>query len=532
MRYYFNIARIMMLCTVVMVMGCKKDESMHLIRTFTPSSISSTNGETSVTLTWPAALFTTTGNVDYTVEVSKTTDFAVIAYTATTSDVTMVITDDKLVIKQSYYARLKAKDKNGTPESNWVVSSSFRITGEQFLNTVDNTSVTDVAVRLTWRLSPDLAKITITPAVGSPFDVTLDATDLANGVKVISGLTQQSSYNAEIFTATKSKGTATFKTLASITGNIVDLSGVGASTDLPATVASAASGSVIVLKRGQQYILNANHSKSIMFRSQLDFGTNYASIRISSSGVGASANIDSLVFRDVIIKGGRAANASYDNDYVLNMATAGVTIDKVRLENCIIKIFRGVIRENGSNTRINNYLMNNCVIDSIKDFSIAQVSSGLGIGVIRFSNSTVYKSRKLITHALAGSSCNSVTIENCTFNELPSNNGTNFIIDFNTINVTNGITIKNSIFGKFWDEGIGATTYPNGYRAGGSTALSITTVFATNDLQFSANPLTGTTTYSGSSTSLFTDPANGNFKIKDTNFIGKSTVGDPRWRIN
>jgi hypothetical protein len=52
----------------------------------------------------------------------------------------------------------------------------------------------------------------------------------------------------------------------------------------------------------------------------------------------------------------------------------------------------------------------------------------------------------------------------------------------------------------------------------------------TSDCLFSANPITGANSYSGKAADLFTDPANGNFKIKDNSFAGKSTAGDPRWR--
>jgi hypothetical protein len=37
------------------------------------------------------------------------------------------------------------------------------------------------------------------------------------------------------------------------------------------------------------------------------------------------------------------------------------------------------------------------------------------------------------------------------------------------------------------------------------------------------------TSYSGASATLWTDPVNGDFKLKDTSFAGKGVAGDLRW---
>jgi hypothetical protein len=78
---------------------------------------------------------------------------------------------------------------------------------------------------------------------------------------------------------------------------------------------------------------------------------------------------------------------------------------------------------------------------------------------------------------------------------------------------------------------LGSTIDPtnaNGIKSSGNAVLSNT--YMTSDCLFSANPITGANSYSGKAADLFTDPANGNFKIKDNSFAGKSTAGDPRWR--
>ena len=95
-----------------LAMACSKDEvgTLSLSRQFSPTKFTITNGETQSTVTWSASLFTTSGNVSYAVEVSDNADdFSTPVYTTTTTDVSIVLTDNDLVIKQNYYARVKAE---------------------------------------------------------------------------------------------------------------------------------------------------------------------------------------------------------------------------------------------------------------------------------------------------------------------------------------------------------------------------------------------------------------------------------------
>src|SRR5688500_17888529 len=89
---------------LVMLIACEKDEdeSFTLSRRFSPPTVVATNGETSVTLAWLASLFTRPGEVEYVVEVSKEPTFGTIDYTTTTADVSAVVTDENLAIKQDY----------------------------------------------------------------------------------------------------------------------------------------------------------------------------------------------------------------------------------------------------------------------------------------------------------------------------------------------------------------------------------------------------------------------------------------------
>ncbi len=540
--HIFNPARVILLVVLVFVLGCKKEEeTLQLSRRFSPSTVTGTNGETSVKVSWPSSLFTLPGEATYAIDVSRDLTFSVVEFTTTTSDLSVVITDDKIAVKQDYYARVKALGKDGSGDSNWSVSTSFRITGEQFLLPIPPTDIIDVGVIVRWKPNPNLTSLVLTPSPsGTPITVSLTSTDLAANSKTVMGLTQSTNYSVEVFQAAKTKGITTFKTVPSITGtNIIDLTATTGNPALLLTTlqSNPPSGSVIVLRRGEQYVMTASYAfnGSIKIVSALGFGTNVAIIRPTATfNVVAGSNIDSLVFKDVIIKGGRAANASYTNDYVMNVNTASI-VKLVRIDGCTIKILRGVVRGQGSGagSRFNNYIINNSVLDSINDFSIAAVSNTSAFDNIKFTNTTFYKSLKFINHNVAapnGQGSQSVLIENCTFNEVVSNQtANNYLIDYNTNNVAGGITIRNCIFGKTW--AAGGTFQQLGFRAGTSTNLTLANTYSTSDFTFSGSPLSGTLPYSASSTSLFTAPDVGNFLIKDAGFAGKSTAGDPRWRI-
>src|SRR5258707_7984978 len=246
-NYNTSSSRIASLFFVLLAVACsKEDTKLSLSRQFSPTKFTITNGETQSTVTWTASLFTISGQVTYAVRVSdNASGFSKPAYTTTTTDVSVILTDNMFTIKKNYYARVKAQGQDKTGDSNWLVSSSFRILGEQFLNPVTIDNVIDQSVRLSWRASPDLTSIVITPATGAPIVVNLSAADLTAMMKQIDNLTPATTYTAEIFASTKTKGTQQFTTVPAISGNIIDLRGTsGDPTILVTTLNTAPSGSV------------------------------------------------------------------------------------------------------------------------------------------------------------------------------------------------------------------------------------------------------------------------------------------------
>jgi hypothetical protein len=544
MKNIFNIinkSSIALLFLVLLTVAChKKEEELSLPRQFSPSEINTVNGETSVTISWSASLFTTQGQVSYNVEIADDSTFQNIVYTVTSAKDTIEVTDDVLAIKKDYFVRVQAVGADGRKDSNWLEKlSAFRITGEQFLNAVTTENLIDVAVRLTWRQSNELTKIILTPNNGgNAIEVDLTADELTAQLVQVDNLTSGTTYTAEIFAGEKSKGTIQFTTVAAIAGNVIDLRDINNPTVLIDTLPDIAAGSIVLLKRGNVYTLTSvyNFSQSVTVQSGLDFGTDLARISITSNfNVVAGSAIDSIVFKDLIIRGGNPGfNGSYGSNYFFN-ANNAATIGTIRLENCRIETLRGVVRAQagGAGVIIGNYVVNNCVMDTIREYGIAATSGASVIQNIKVTNSTMYKMRKFIALGVTGNQ--SITISNCTLNELPAGAATaaNYVIALGSSSNTsvNGITINNTVIGNPWNEtGAGPAIY--GLQASASTAVTANNSYNTSDFASAVadHPIAGLVGYSGTTAQLFTDPANGNFKFLDGNFIGKGSAGDPRWR--
>ena len=100
------------------------------------------------------------------------------------------------------------------------------------------------------------------------------------------------------------------------------------------------------------------------------------------------------------------------------------------------------------------------------------------------------------------------------------------MFDYNTQTVINGISILNCIWGPGRPNSTSVTAF-SGLR--GTANLTINNSYATSDLIFNDGTVL-LDTYLKKSTDLFADPANDDFTIVDSDFTGKSTAGDPRWR--
>jgi hypothetical protein len=527
--------------------ACKDDDmgTLNLKRRFQPGQFDITEGETSVTIAWDASVFTLPGEVEYEIQLSKDPAFGTVEVSTTTAETEVVIPDTDIDIRTDYYARVKALGSGRTDDSNWLVSEVFQITGEIFMLPIQEHEILVTSAIISWETEGVIAKIVATPqGGGGVLEFTVSAGEATAGTKTITGLTANTSYVVEIFNAEDvGKGSIGFRTKPSYAeSNVIDLTGItGNPKILRDTLQDIPSGSVILLKRGEVYTIDNTDAagdrlinKSVTFVSAAEANPQFARIHLTTNfNFVASSVIDSVVFKDVIIRGVRPAGASFDNDYIIN-SNVSATVAKIRLENCNISKLRGVVRLQAAapGTQVANYYINNCVVDSVREFAVVMASAGSAFANVKVTNSTFSHCRRYVNHGVAGN--NSLEIANCTFNDLPSGGvegaEANYFIDFNAANSANPVLITNCILGRTWNEGAG--TFVRGVRSGGATNFNVTNTYTLSDfISTSATFLIpGVSTYTGSSTQVFTDPNNENFTIKDSGFPGATTAGDPRWR--
>jgi hypothetical protein len=519
--------------TVVLV-SCEDDpaEELSLSRQFRPALFEIESGETFATIAWTPSLFATQGEVEYRIELSRSTDFTDVEYSSTTKDPLVTVLDTEIEIQQDYYARVKAIGMNGIDDSRWLVSEPFQITGEIFILPISESEVLIDQALLHWMPEDVITHVIATPRGGTPVEMEVTSEEAETGEKLLTGLMQDTEYTVVIYKGEVPKGTVRFKTKPSWENDhVIDLTEItGKPNILADTLPDIPAGSVILLKRGERYDISSyDFDKSLTFASAAANVAEYATIEISSNfNIVAAANIDSLVFRDVNLTG-----LDFNGDYVMNISREG-SIGTVRFDNVRGHRFRGWFRiqTGGAGAHVQDFIVNNCVIDSLREYALAWTNNSNSIANIRITNSTVYKARRVISHSSAGS--NSIVIENCTFNEAPSGGPEgaepNYFIDLASNDSNSPIVIRNTIIGRGWNEGGG--DYIRGIRAGTSTAVappdnSYTTSDQLSNPDFQIGGLTG---YSASSTSLFVDPQNGDFRIKDQGFPGANSSGDPRWR--
>jgi hypothetical protein len=531
--------------TVVTVIGsCKKDfnSEFELSRNFSSNGFTITQRETNVEINWNRSPFST-GKLTYTIEISKTQTFQTIDFTATVDTTVVTVNNTQIAVRQPYWVRVKALANGSQAESKWNTSTAtFMILGEQFFLPIGANDLIDNAVILRWRTTPGLTKITLAQGTNPAVDYPLDATDLANTFKQINGLTPNTAYTAQLYAGTLFKGILTFTTRAALAGSVIDLRGItGVPTILADTIPDVAAGSIVVLKKGQTYTIPASMDipRTITIMPGFDFSNAETKIfmggaagNATSFNIPAASNIDSIVFKDLTLY-----SDGYGAKYVFNISRQ-CNINKIKFDNCKAEIFRGVCRLQTAAVILKDYIVNNCIMDSLSNYGVLTVDNVLcKVDNITLTNSTFWKAERII---VSRSNSVSIKIDNCTFNEAPSGNSY-FInyLDGSTLNkVTAGITMTNCILG------IGKTTTTSSVRTvrgiRADASITASNNYKTSDFTYvpipdpnpngEPFPIPTLLNYAGTSEQLWQSPYTGNFKIIDNSFAGRNTAGDPRWR--
>ncbi|WP_370479146.1 DUF5123 domain-containing protein [Tamlana flava] len=482
--------------------------------------------------------------VGYTLEVSRDT-FATIEYTIL-SDVSYVEINANTVGEELFWNTLyqvRATAHASEPEFDSKVADLGNVRTERFptiLNVPSVSDVTDVGARVTWTvLGAPVTGIKVFAAsdlkLTTPlFDETpVTAEQQEAGESFVFGLSPETEYQIAIYSGSDLRGWVNYTTLTpdidTSLPNVIDLSDSEDRTAVETAVASANDGDIILVKRGVEYDApGVSLNKSLTIRAAYGFGEQKARLLFPGNfDLDDGSNVDHLRFIDLELRG-----TDWGGKYVINISKAA-TLNEFSIDNCYVTNFRGIFRQKDNPSVVNNYIINNSVVDSINGYGVATCDKDTAIlKNIMLTNSTF---NRTIYFLASRNNSESVLIENCTMANINESgrqmlrwrggDGKN--------NITNGVVIKNSIIGHCWDKSESGVVSIRGREGLDNTLFDISNTYTVSDFSWTSNPIEALPVGNANSSQddLWEDPENNNFNIKDSGFPGKYDTGDPRWRV-
>ncbi|MFI1772021.1 DUF4957 domain-containing protein [Thalassobellus citreus] len=495
--------------------------------------------------------------IGYTLEVSRDT-FKTIDYTIK-SDTSYVRIDknnagEELFWNIRYQVRASAQAADAQYDSK--VSDLGNVKTEVFPSILNIPSklgydVTDVAARVSWATEGSGEPVT-SVKVFAPNDLRLETPLLEEvivtdeqrelGESFVYGLEPETKYQIAIYSGSEIRGWVDYTTktpdLDPTTPGVIDLTDNEDPAAVINAVATAADGDIILVKRGVFYDgPSGDIDKSITIRSAYGFGAQKARLLFAGNfDLTPNANIDHLRFIDLECRG-----TDWNGKYVINASNPG-TLNELSFDNCYITNFRGVGRIKTDGVTLNNYIINNSIVDSIGSYGVfTQDKSGSFLNNIKLTKSTF---NHTIYFLASRNDSESLIIEDCTLANINEASKGRQMLRWRQTdqdNITNGVTITNTIIGLGWDKAEDGTTSIRGLDGLENTLISVSNTFTVSDFNWYADAVTGEPkdpipgvivgNANVSQADLWVDAENNDFNFKDASFSGRFYYGDPRWRV-
>jgi len=523
--------------------ACKKSEDQpdEPARLFKPSEVKITAGETKAKLTWTVPIMATGKVLKYNIDFSTDSTFATVKYSATSDTAGVTVTEDNIPVRTKFYARVKAAATADQPESKYVRSSVFQLTGTQLFSAVRDNDIKETNVTLRFTPTVGLSTIVLTPINGNAVTATLNATDALAGAKLISGLTAGTPYSAELFADTKSKGLVIFTTLVP-TNYTVRLN---PGDDLATAITNAADGATIGLNPGTYTLAAASFitRKTITIKSTSgnpsDTKVNYKEIDLE--GTGAGITLSGIEFD------GTAGASLYFLNFIGSQAANGsaATFTNVVVDNCIAHgsttaFLRGDRGTAARDFKITNITVNNSIVyDMGLNGSSAYYTlhvNKMQFNTIAVSKSTFYNAGPGLVSAsttYTGDVVPTVAVTNSTFNGF-GGNAKYALLDASANPIR--FTIQNSIMANTPKSGTVNAAAIRATGAGSTLAISNSNYFNLSSALTGGTALNfGTAALTSNQTiNLGWTPTTTDFTLHATSplrIAGNTggAIGDPRW---
>ncbi|MDR1343549.1 MAG: DUF5123 domain-containing protein [Prevotellaceae bacterium] len=397
--------------------------------------------------------------------------------------------------------------------------------------TLSEVTLTQVAIApqgatISWSPADSyVSRLVFTPATGAAVAADVAADDAAG--KAVSGLQPQTAYTVslEVLFGDQAITRGTLQvTTAEPPQPQARFVALGASIE--DTLASCIAGDTIVLATGRFSVSNLNYlSGAVAVTIRGESASALTELEITgSTGMTSLPTSDYLVFKNLHIQ----YNGTADS-YFLNAGTgATFTLGKLAFESCKVTGFvRGFVRLQGAANVISTLSIQSSIFSNVcnrtggTSFALVESSATdatidrLEVNNSTFDNIGANGTAKARIFRISGKLASLISINNSTFYNVD-----NYLVDCGSF--ATPITISNTILAK---TGTGVDALAGAINGGGTP--TVTNVYATSDWTLA---LADVTAYSNTATNLFTNPAAGDFTIKDADFAGKATAGDPRWR--
>lgn len=537
------------LCAVALLTACKKDDLAEPVRLFRPVLKGPLLSEGNwIEANWQAIKEAESYSLEISKDNFETILKAVLADTNT-------YTFEGLEWNQLYQLRVRANAKDTAFNSKWGSLGSIKTAKfPTILSTPVDADLTDKTVKVRWTNSGAAVtslKVLLAADNSLVKEVTLDATDVTNQYKVVTGLTPKTTYIISIYSETSVRGTETYTTKEPSLYTVV----LSPGDNLVTAVTNAANGDVIGLQPGiyncvdaaAAYVNLVVTQKSITLQSvsndPSNTKVNYKEITLKGTGAG-------ITLKGIEFDGGPSTTAGTQALYFLNLVGMGsdgenATFTNIIAENCIIRnmgncLFRGNRGTSNNSHKIGTMRFNNCRISDCQFLNAYTffTMEKLEFEKLELTNSTLYG----LGRAFIGWSTNitvgtppTILIDQCTINNFGRDARNNFFIDANANPVV--ITIRNSIIAN--TPYAGQTTGTALVRATGAvtSTLAYTNTFKLTNGASPAVTLTFPAVLvpqSNKTIDLGWDGATTSFALPAGSELRTSSssggpVGDPRW---
>jgi hypothetical protein len=513
--------------------ACEKEEApLELPYLFRPVNFTVDLNKTVATFSWAKVDSATS----YTLQVS--TDSLDFTLPLVDTTVTVLAFSFEFAGNTEFFARVRANAPDAAKNSmfNPVV---FKTPSENIFEGYKSEMIGWQTVQIKWLPGANVTHLILTAQDLTTQTVPIPAANAISGTIQVAGLAN-SVYTVKIQNGTIVRGIVPVL----IEGDVL----LNAGDNLVTAIDNAVPGQVIVLTPGEIYsvgIATYRIGKNIKIK-----GGNPYSLSVVCMTEGGPTTTTSMLnfvdgstmnfvrFENIDFTGYCGNNTAGTKIGYLFNNNVLTTVGNLTFTNCRVHNFGNTpMRLQGAkNQVIDTLIFNKCTIFDIgfsSTYAVVNSNSADLFNNINFINCTVYNFKgSLILRT--GQTVKSVNVTNCTIDQGMKDDGSSrYLIDLNTAVFTGaGVTIKNCVIGK-----TGGAKGANGIRYVDGTPVSVGGCFYTSDYVDDPIPM-GTistslksrmTAYTGTSASLWTDPLNGTFTLKDNSFAGKGWSGDLRW---